>query len=95
MVLILLNSIVLAMGWDQMPHLVEKILDGCNMVFTVIFTVECILKIIVFKIKNYFADPWNVFDFIVVLGSLVDIVMSFALVSYLYLLIYIYIFFYA
>lgn len=26
--------------------------------------------------QNYFSDPWNVFDFIIVLGSFIDIVYS-------------------
>lgn len=26
--------------------------------------------------QNYFGDAWNVFDFIVVLGSFIDIMMS-------------------
>lgn len=29
-----------------------------------------------YKIQNYFGDAWNVFDFIVVLGSFIDIMMS-------------------
>jgi len=27
-------------------------------------------------VQNYFSDPWNVFDFIIVLGSFIDIVYS-------------------
>lgn len=27
-------------------------------------------------IQNYFGDAWNVFDFIVVLGSFIDIIIS-------------------
>lgn len=29
-----------------------------------------------FVLQNYFGDAWNVFDFIVVLGSFIDIMMS-------------------
>lgn len=28
------------------------------------------------NLQNYFGDPWNVFDFIIVLGSFIDIVYS-------------------
>ena len=38
-----------------------------------------------FCFQNYFRDGWNVFDFIVVLGSLLDFVLQRALVSWLYL----------
>ena len=33
-------------------------------------------------VQNYFSDPWNVFDFIIVLGSFVDILYSEITVSY-------------
>ena len=26
--------------------------------------------------QNYFGDPWNVFDFIIVLGSFIDIIYT-------------------
>ena len=29
-----------------------------------------------FNPKNYFLDPWNIFDFIIVLGSIVDIIIG-------------------
>ena len=28
---------------------------------------------LLFPFQNYFSDPWNVFDFIIVLGSFIDI----------------------
>lgn len=33
-------------------------------------------QIIHILIQNYFGDAWNVFDFIIVLGSFIDIVYS-------------------
>lgn len=33
--------------------------------------------------QNYFGDAWNVFDFIIVLGSFIDIVYSEVNVSFL------------
>lgn len=29
-----------------------------------------------FSVQNYFGDAWNTFDFIIVLGSIIDIVVS-------------------
>lgn len=75
-----------------------KLSDTLNLIFTVLFTVEMILKLMAFKIKvekplmvsvmvpdnerpppllqGYFGDPWNVFDFIIVIGSVVDVILS-------------------
>merc|ERR550539_766507 len=36
------------------------------------FTVECVLKLGSFGYKNYFKDSWNTFDFITVIGSIID-----------------------
>lgn len=27
-------------------------------------------------VQGYFGDPWNVFDFIIVVGSVVDVILS-------------------
>lgn len=29
-----------------------------------------------FFVQGYFGDPWNVFDFIIVIGSVVDVILS-------------------
>ncbi len=55
---------------------VKSVLDTLNIAFTSIFAVECILKVIALKPKNYFGDSWNVFDFIIVIGSFIDITMA-------------------
>lgn len=43
----------------------------------VIFTVEAVLKVISFG-KLYFSDPWNNFDFVVVILTLVGVVLELA-----------------
>ncbi|XP_017489043.1 PREDICTED: voltage-dependent calcium channel type A subunit alpha-1-like, partial [Rhagoletis zephyria] len=50
----------------------EKSLKYINMGFTGMFSVETVLKIIGFGVKNFFKDPWNIFDLITVVGSIVD-----------------------
>ena len=45
-----------------------KFLELCNLIFTVIFTIELIVKLFAFK-KRYFDDGWNRFDLIVVCSS--------------------------
>ncbi|VVC87583.1 unnamed protein product [Leptidea sinapis] len=46
------------------------------MIFTAVFALEFIFKLAAFRFKNYFGDAWNTFDFIIVLGSIIDIVVS-------------------
>ncbi|XP_039566139.1 voltage-dependent P/Q-type calcium channel subunit alpha-1A-like, partial [Passer montanus] len=47
-----------------------------NNVFTSLFSLECLLKIMAFGVLNYFRDAWNVFDFVTVLGSITDILVT-------------------
>ncbi|XP_060591923.1 voltage-dependent calcium channel type A subunit alpha-1-like isoform X8 [Ruditapes philippinarum] len=54
----------------------EKVLISINIIFTVLFTIECILKLLAFGIKNYFRDAWNIFDFVTVLGSILDVMIN-------------------
>ncbi|KAI0988337.1 hypothetical protein GJ496_002524, partial [Pomphorhynchus laevis] len=74
--LIVLNTITLAMKHHNQRVNYVKALDYMNIVFTCVFTLECILKMAAFRIKNYFGDAWNCFDFGIVLGSIIDIVYS-------------------
>ena len=70
------------------------VLSDCNLVFTILFTIECVMKLSSFGPKAYFKvrhrplkvvkndtflfglallqDSWNTFDFITVVGSIVD-----------------------
>ncbi|KAG8128176.1 hypothetical protein E2320_015039, partial [Naja naja] len=75
-VLIMLNTLCLAMQHYGQSKLFNDAMDILNMVFTAVFTVEMFLKLIAFKPKGYFSDAWNSFDSLVVLGSIVDIVLS-------------------
>ncbi|XP_078326073.1 voltage-dependent calcium channel type A subunit alpha-1-like isoform X5 [Crassostrea virginica] len=54
----------------------EQILVSINIIFTTLFSIECVLKLLAFGIKNYFHDPWNVFDFITVVGSIIDVLVN-------------------
>lgn len=48
----------------------EMILYYINLIFIVIFTAECVLKLIALR-YYYFSVGWNVFDFVVVILSIV------------------------
>ncbi|XP_055742429.1 voltage-dependent N-type calcium channel subunit alpha-1B-like isoform X7 [Salvelinus fontinalis] len=76
MIMIALNTVVLMMKFHGAPDFYEAMLKHFNIVFTALFSLECILKIIAFGPLNYLKDPWNVFDFVTVLGSITDIVVT-------------------
>ncbi|XP_073724142.1 voltage-dependent R-type calcium channel subunit alpha-1E isoform X2 [Misgurnus anguillicaudatus] len=75
--MIALNTIVLMMKHHEpRPEGYEDVLKYLNTAFTVIFSVECVLKILAFGLVNYFRDTWNIFDFITVLGSITEILVD-------------------
>ncbi|XP_015743756.2 voltage-dependent N-type calcium channel subunit alpha-1B-like [Python bivittatus] len=76
MVMIALNTIVLMMKFYGAPEPYENMLKCLNIVFTSMFSLECVLKIIAFGALNYFRDAWNIFDFVTVLGSITDILVT-------------------
>ncbi|XP_034636973.1 voltage-dependent L-type calcium channel subunit alpha-1C isoform X15 [Trachemys scripta elegans] len=75
-VLILLNTICLAMQHYGQSCPFKQAMNILNMLFTGLFTVEMILKLIAFKPKHYFCDAWNTFDALIVVGSIVDIAIT-------------------
>uniref|UniRef100_A0A8B9RLE4 Calcium channel, voltage-dependent, L type, alpha 1S subunit, b n=1 Tax=Astyanax mexicanus TaxID=7994 RepID=A0A8B9RLE4_ASTMX len=74
--LIILNTCSLGLQHCNQSDHITKLADTLNVIFTVLFTFEMIVKLIAFKAKGYFGDPWNVFDFLIVIGSIVDVVLS-------------------
>ncbi|XP_032652259.2 voltage-dependent L-type calcium channel subunit alpha-1C isoform X13 [Chelonoidis abingdonii] len=75
-ILILLNTICLAMQHYGQSCPFKQAMNILNMLFTGLFTVEMILKLIAFKPKHYFCDAWNTFDALIVVGSIVDIAIT-------------------
>ncbi|XP_074861953.1 voltage-dependent L-type calcium channel subunit alpha-1C isoform X9 [Carettochelys insculpta] len=75
-VLILLNTICLAMQHHRQTCDFKDAMNILNMLFTGLFTVEMVLKLIAFKPKHYFCDAWNTFDALIVVGSIVDIAIT-------------------
>uniref|UniRef100_W5L9F3 Voltage-dependent N-type calcium channel subunit alpha n=1 Tax=Astyanax mexicanus TaxID=7994 RepID=W5L9F3_ASTMX len=76
MIMIALNTVVLMMKFHGAPDFYEAMLKYLNIVFTALFSLECVLKIIAFGPLNYLKDAWNVFDFVTVLGSITDILVT-------------------
>uniref|UniRef100_H3ATC4 Voltage-dependent P/Q-type calcium channel subunit alpha n=1 Tax=Latimeria chalumnae TaxID=7897 RepID=H3ATC4_LATCH len=76
MAMIALNTIVLMMKYEKCSYTYEYVLKMFNTVFTTLFSLECLLKIIAFGVLKYFQDAWNIFDFVTVLGSITDILVT-------------------
>jgi hypothetical protein len=75
--IILLNTIVLAT--DKYPDWDVGMLDFLhltNTIFTIIFTAEVVFKLIGLGVRGYISDRFNIFDCIIVIISLVDMIMT-------------------
>jgi len=69
MTVIMLNMIAMGLEHYEQSEEFKAGLSFVNTVFIVIFTLECIMKIIGLR-WFYFKQPWNVFDFVVVVFSI-------------------------
>ncbi|KAI4887076.1 hypothetical protein NFI96_013964, partial [Prochilodus magdalenae] len=70
MVLICLNMVAMMVETDNQTEEMKKILQQINLVFIVVFTMECALKMVSLR-QYFFTVGWNVFDFVVVILSIV------------------------
>lgn len=77
MVVIIINVITMAMVYDDQPETWTAVFSMMNTVFTFVFIGEAVLKHIGLGCRGYWGDRWNVFDFIVVAGSIADMVLTF------------------
>ncbi|CAN0374849.1 unnamed protein product [Lampetra planeri] len=76
MAMIALNTVVLMMKFYGAPAAYDDSLKYLNIIFTIVFSLECILKLVGFGFLNYFRDAWNVFDLVTVGGSVTDILVT-------------------
>ncbi|NXC34983.1 SCN2A protein, partial [Campylorhamphus procurvoides] len=75
MVLICLNMVTMMIETDDQSEVMENILYWINLVFVVLFTGECLFKI--FSLRYYyFTIGWNIFDFVVVILSIVGMFLA-------------------
>ncbi|XP_055878721.1 sodium channel protein type 4 subunit alpha B-like isoform X2 [Biomphalaria glabrata] len=69
MVIIILNMLTMMFEYEDMSKQMKDILGIFNLIFITVFTAECVLKL--FGLRwYYFKIPWNVFDFCVVVFSI-------------------------
>uniref|UniRef100_A0A8C3CWJ7 Sodium channel protein n=1 Tax=Cairina moschata TaxID=8855 RepID=A0A8C3CWJ7_CAIMO len=75
MVLICLNMVTMMIETDDQGDLMQNILYWINLVFVVLFTGECVFKL--FSLRYYyFTIGWNIFDFVVVILSIVGMFLA-------------------
>ena len=75
MIFIGLNMLTMTLDHYHQSPMWSFALDNLNMGFIVIFSAECILKIFALR-QYYFKEQWNVFDFVVVILSILGKVVS-------------------
>ncbi|XP_051624232.1 sodium channel protein type 5 subunit alpha-like isoform X3 [Manacus candei] len=75
MILICLNMVTMMVETDDQSQEKVNILHKINMLFVAIFTGECIFKMLALR-HYYFTNGWNIFDFVVVILSIVGTVLS-------------------
>lgn len=70
MFLICLNMVTMMVETDDQSPEKVNILAKINLLFVGIFTAECIFKMVALR-HYYFTNSWNIFDFVVVILSIV------------------------
>lgn len=78
MICIIGNVLSMALTYETSPTSYDTVLSYINLVFSIIFICESILKMIAYGIDGYFYKTSNKFDFFVVSVSIVDIIFSYS-----------------
>jgi voltage-gated sodium channel type II alpha len=71
MLFIGLNMLTMTLDHYQQSPIFTLILDYLNMIFIAIFSTECLMKIFALR-YHYFVEPWNLFDVVVVVLSILS-----------------------
>ncbi|CAK91591.1 unnamed protein product (macronuclear) [Paramecium tetraurelia] len=72
---IILNTCVMMIQYLRSPQELTDAIQSLNWIFLAIFSIEAILKLIVYR-KFYFSSGWNVFDFTVVLLTILGVILE-------------------
>jgi hypothetical protein len=74
-ILIFFNMIVMAIDHYKEPQSVSQGLDIMNIIFTTVFALEAVVKIIGLRL-HYFRFLWNIFDFLIVIISILGVLLQ-------------------
>ncbi|KAG8559767.1 hypothetical protein GDO81_017448 [Engystomops pustulosus] len=75
MILICLNMVTMMIETDEQSDEMENNLYWINMVFIILFTGEFVMKLVSLR-HYYFTIGWNIFDFVVVILSIVGMFLA-------------------
>lgn len=80
-VMISINSLLLTLVWNSQNKKFSTAITYLNYFFTVLFNIEVFIKLVGLGLR-YFSDSYNIFDFIIALGSTVGLVLENVFVNY-------------
>ncbi|KAM9857400.1 voltage-dependent T-type calcium channel subunit alpha-1H-like [Aulostomus maculatus] len=75
-IIIFTNLLTMSMEHYNQPQYLVEILKYCNYVFTLVFVIEAILKLIAFGLRRFFKERWNQLDLAIVLLSIMGITLE-------------------
>ena len=77
-IVIVINSILIGLETSEAVMIsYGKVIDVIDLTILILFSIEILLKIFVYRI-SFFKSPWNVFDFLIVAISLMPAAGSFS-----------------
>uniref|UniRef100_A0A6Q2Y3Z6 Voltage-dependent T-type calcium channel subunit alpha n=1 Tax=Esox lucius TaxID=8010 RepID=A0A6Q2Y3Z6_ESOLU len=74
MMAILINTLSMGIEFHQQPQELTDILEISNLVFTSMFVLEMLLKLLAFGLFGYIKNPYNSFDSVIVIISVWEII---------------------
>uniref|UniRef100_A0A8C0JAM3 Calcium voltage-gated channel subunit alpha1 H n=1 Tax=Chelonoidis abingdonii TaxID=106734 RepID=A0A8C0JAM3_CHEAB len=74
MIAILINTLSMGIEYHEQPDELTNALEISNIVFTSMFALEMVLKLLAFGIFGYIKNPYNIFDGIIVIISVWEII---------------------
>ena len=75
-VVIMLNTVALCITWYNQDAASASVVSLVNYVFAGFFVLEMLAKLFGLGLRAYFADGWNTFDFFVVVGTFISVVVT-------------------
>ncbi|XP_072568642.1 voltage-dependent T-type calcium channel subunit alpha-1H isoform X3 [Paramormyrops kingsleyae] len=74
--IICINVVTMSMEHYNQPKYLEEVLKYCNYVFTIVFVLEALLKLVAFGFRRFFKERWNQLDLAIVLLSIMGITLE-------------------
>ncbi|XP_030645466.1 voltage-dependent T-type calcium channel subunit alpha-1H [Chanos chanos] len=74
--IICINVVTMSMEHYNQSVYLDEALKYCNYVFTVVFIIEALLKLVAFGVRRFFKDRWNQLDLAIVLLSIMGITLE-------------------